>query len=83
MPVHHAPEFRELTDVELATQLEHAHQELFNLRFQIATRKLKNNQRLRAVRREIARIHTVARERELDVLYQQAQAALSDETAEA
>lgn len=58
-------ELRELTDEELAERLRESTEELFNLRFQMATGQLNNNRRLRTVRQEIARIYTVLREREL------------------
>lgn len=58
-------ELRELTDKELAERLRESKEELFNLRFQMATGQLNNNRRLRTVRQEIARIYTVLREREL------------------
>ena len=58
-------ELRELTDEELAERVREAKEELFNLRFQMATGQLNNNRRLRLVRQEIARIYTVLREREL------------------
>ncbi|MFY9335983.1 MAG: 50S ribosomal protein L29 [Mycobacterium sp.] len=60
-----AGELRELTDDELITKLRESKEELFNLRFQMATGQLANNHRLRTVRQEIARIYTVLREREL------------------
>jgi large subunit ribosomal protein L29 len=56
---------RELTDDELVLRLREAKEELFNLRFQMATGQLDNNRRLRLVRHDIARIYTVMREREL------------------
>jgi large subunit ribosomal protein L29 len=58
-------ELRELTDDELAERVRESKEELFNLRFQIATGQLTNNRRLRVVRHEIARVYTVLREREL------------------
>jgi large subunit ribosomal protein L29 len=58
-------ELRELTDSELAERLRESKEELFNLRFQMATGQLNNNRRLRTVRQEIARVYTVLREREL------------------
>jgi large subunit ribosomal protein L29 len=58
-------ELRELHDDELATRLREAKEELFNLRFQMATGQLDNNRRLRTVRHDIARIYTILREREL------------------
>ncbi len=60
-----ADELRALTDDELLGRLRDAKQELFNLRFQNATGQLDNNRRLQTVRRDIARIYTVMREREL------------------
>ncbi|WKK60856.1 50S ribosomal protein L29 [Corynebacterium sp. P3-F1] len=60
-----AHEFRELTDAELNDRLGAAKEELFNLRFQLATGQLTNNRRIPAVKRDIARIYTVLREREL------------------
>jgi large subunit ribosomal protein L29 len=58
-------ELRELHDEELDTRLHEAKEELFNLRFQMATGQLDNNRRLRTVKHDIARIYTVLREREL------------------
>ncbi len=58
-------ELRELTEEELAERLRESKEELFNLRFQMATGQLNNNRRLRVVRQEIARVYTVLREREL------------------
>ena len=60
-----AGELRELTDDELTDKLRESKEELFNLRFQMATGQLDNNRRLRTVKQEIARIYTVLREREL------------------
>ena len=62
-----AAELRELADDELVTRLREAKEELFNLRFQNATGQLDNNRRLQTVRRGIARIYTVMRERELGI----------------
>jgi large subunit ribosomal protein L29 len=62
-----ANEYRGLTDEELDTRLREAKEELFNLRFQVATGQLDNNRRLQTVRHEIARIYTVMRERELGI----------------
>ena len=58
-------EARDLSQAELARRLDEAHQELLNLRFQYATGQLKNTARLGQVRREVARLRTVLREREL------------------
>lgn len=60
-----ANEIRDMTIPELRAKLLDAHQELFNLRFQLATRQLTNHRRLLQVRRDIARIKTVLREKEL------------------
>jgi large subunit ribosomal protein L29 len=60
-----AADLRELSDEELVLRVREAKEELFNLRFQMATGQLDNNRRLRTVRRDIARIYTVMREREL------------------
>ncbi len=63
-----AAEIRDLNDDELVTRLAEAKEELFNLRFQVATGQLDNNRRLHHVRRDIARIYTVMRERELGIV---------------
>ncbi|KAA5833424.1 large subunit ribosomal protein L29 [Saccharopolyspora antimicrobica] len=60
-----ASELRELNEEELVQRLKEAKEELFNLRFQMATGQLSNNRRLRTVRQDIARIYTIMREREL------------------
>jgi large subunit ribosomal protein L29 len=60
-----AAELRELPEEELVTRLREAKAELFNLRVQSATGQLDNNRRLQVIRREIARIYTIMREREL------------------
>jgi large subunit ribosomal protein L29 len=58
---------RSLEDDEIATKLREAKEELFNLRFQAATGQLESHGRLNAVRKEIARIYTIMRERELGI----------------
>jgi large subunit ribosomal protein L29 len=58
-------ELREMDDQELLDSLASAQQELFNLRFQHVTGQLDNYSRLGAVRKDIARLHTVLREREI------------------
>ncbi|MFA5078989.1 MAG: 50S ribosomal protein L29 [Dehalococcoidia bacterium] len=58
-------EIRALGDAELQKKLEEAHQELFNLRFKLETRQLVNHRELPKVRKKIARINTIIREREL------------------
>ena len=60
-----AKEVRSLTDVELNQKLHEAYQELFNLRFRQATKQVANTGRIRVVRRDIARMQTVVRERQL------------------
>ncbi len=62
-----AQELRELDDRSLVTRRAEAKEELFNLRFQVATGQLDNNRRLQVVRRDIARIYTIMRERELGI----------------
>ena len=62
-----AHELDELTDIDLEARLREAKEELFNLRFQAATGQLDNNSRLRVVKKDIARIYTVVRERELGI----------------
>ncbi|MDX6348698.1 MAG: large subunit ribosomal protein [Streptomyces sp.] len=60
-------ELRELDDEGLLGKLREAKEELFNLRFQAATGQLENNTRLKIVRKDIARIYTLMRERELGI----------------
>ena len=62
-----AHELHELSNVDLETKLREAKEELFNLRFQSATGQLESHGRLKAVRRDIARIYTILRERELGI----------------
>lgn len=62
-----ASELRDMTDEDLNQKLREAKSELFNLRFQSATGQLANNASLRSVRRSIARIYTVQREREIGI----------------
>jgi large subunit ribosomal protein L29 len=61
-------QLRVSTEEELQAKLAEAKEELFNLRFQGATGQLESHGRLRAVRKEIARIYTVMRERELGII---------------
>ena len=69
-------QLRVSTEEELQSKLTQAKEELFNLRFQVATGQLDNNRRLQTVRRDIARIYTVMRERELGIIID-----VEDETA--
>lgn len=62
-----AGEIRGLSDEELLSKLEEAHEELFNLRFRLATRQLENHREIPNVKRRIARIQTILRERELGI----------------
>jgi len=59
-------EYRQMEEEELYSRLGQAKQELFNLRFQLVTGRLDNSSRLGQVRRDVARILTVMREREID-----------------
>jgi large subunit ribosomal protein L29 len=63
-----AGQLRSSSAEELSSKLAEAKEELFNLRFQGATGQLESHGRLRAVRKEIARIYTVMRERELGII---------------
>ena len=63
-----ATELRDATAEDLVAKLGDAKKELFNLRFQAATGQLESHGRLHAVRKEIARIYTVKRERELGIV---------------
>jgi len=72
-----AEEIHGMSETQLRSALEDARQELFNLRFQIATRKIKNHQRIPQVKKDIARINTALRERELMREY----AGVDDEAA--
>ena len=60
-----ASEIRELSDTELKNKEKHANEELFNLRFQLATGQLENTMRVPQLKKDIARIMTILREREL------------------
>ena len=62
-----AHELDEMNDVDLEARLRESKEELFNLRFQAATGQLESHGRLRTVKKDIARIYTVVRERELGI----------------
>jgi large subunit ribosomal protein L29 len=62
-----ANEIRQMTDQELDAKLLDLKNELFNLRFQLATGQLDNPMRIKAVRKDIARVKTIVRERELGI----------------
>ena len=76
-----AHELDEMNDIDLESKLREAKEELFNLRFQAATGQLESHGRLRTVKKDIARIYTVVRERELGIRV--APGADEDEAAEA
>ncbi len=60
-------EFRALGTDDLKKQLEETHQELFNLRFRLATKQLVNHREVRRVKRKIARLKTLLTEKELGI----------------
>ena len=60
-------EFRDMSTDDLNKELEDSHQELFNLRFRVATKQLVNHRELRRVKRKIARLKTLLTERELGI----------------
>ena len=62
-----AKEIRALSPEELSKQLEAVHRELFDLRFRLATKQLVNHREIPRVKREIARLETIMRERELGI----------------
>ncbi len=72
-----AQELRRLSDEDLITKIEEGYKELFNLRFQKVTGKLTNTSRPRQVRRDIARMKTILRERDIDRAF-----ALEEEVAD-
>jgi len=63
----HIVELREMSDEQLEEKLEHAREELFNLRFQQASARLQNTARIKTVRREIAQINEILHKRQLAV----------------
>jgi len=58
-------ELREMTSAELETKLQSLKEELFNLRFQLAINQLDNPMRIKAVKKDIARVQTIIRQNEL------------------
>lgn len=60
-----AKEIREMSDKDLEKKLDELKEELFNLRFQLAIGQLDNHMRIKQVRKDIARVKTIMREREL------------------
>jgi len=77
-----AAELRELPDEELYVRIESAKEELFNLRFQLATGQLDNSSRLKELRHDVARTLTVLRERHLEVELEAELARVDAETLE-
>jgi large subunit ribosomal protein L29 len=80
MPSKAAAELRELTDEQLLERADSAKEELFNLRFQLATGQLDDSSSIKKVRHEIARIATVMRQRDIEA---REDAALTDASREA
>ena len=62
-------EIQTLKTEELVKQLEATHRELFDLRFRLSTRQLVNHREIRRVKRKIARLKTIIRERELGIVH--------------
>ena len=60
-----ASELRELTDQEIQKQKKEISEELFNLKIQVATQQTTNVSRIKKLRRDLARVHTVLREKQL------------------
>ena len=60
-----ASELRELTEEEIAKQKKELSEELFNLKIQVATQQTTNVARIKKIRRDLARVHTVIREKEI------------------
>jgi large subunit ribosomal protein L29 len=69
-----AQEIRAMTSDEMAQRLDDASEELFNLRFQFSTGRLENFNRLTEVKRDIARLKTIVRERELEQMWEEGEA---------
>jgi large subunit ribosomal protein L29 len=78
-----AAELRELPDEELYVRIESAKEELFNLRFQLATGQLDNSSRLKELRHDVARALTVLRERHLEAQLEAELARVDAEMLEA
>lgn len=62
-----AKEIREMSETELQSRLDELKTELFNLRFQLATGQLDNPMQIKRVRKDIARVKTIVRERQLNI----------------
>ena len=75
-------ELRELPDDELVARIEGAKEELFNLRFQLATGQLDNPSRIKQVRHEVARVASVLREREIELELDEIEARIEEQIEE-
>ena len=62
-----AADIRSLSHDEIAKELEEAHEALFNIRFRLATMQLRNHREIRQVKKNIARLQTIIREKELGI----------------
>ena len=71
-------ELREMNYRELTDKLAESKEELFNLRFQLATNQLDNTARIGAVKKTVARIRTILRQREIELWYAQQEAAANE-----
>ncbi|MDE0122050.1 MAG: 50S ribosomal protein L29 [bacterium] len=71
-------ELREMNYRELTEKLAESKEELFNLRFQLATNQLDNTARIGAVKKTVARIRTILRQREIELWYAQQEAAANE-----
>jgi large subunit ribosomal protein L29 len=78
-----AAELRELPDEELHSRIDGAKEELFNLRFQLATGALDNTARMKQLRHDVARLATVLREREIEAELDAIAAAQAGPSADA
>jgi len=76
-------ELREMNYRELTEKLAESKEELFNLRFQLATNQLDNTARIGAVKKTVARIRTILRQREIELWYAQQEAAAAQAEADA
>ncbi|HBY98135.1 MAG: 50S ribosomal protein L29 [Ardenticatenaceae bacterium] len=72
-------EIRDLSNAEIVQKLDEAYEKLWSMRFQLATRQLQDTNQIKQVRRDIARMKTVLREREIWAEYEAAQQAAGEE----
>lgn len=71
-------ELREMNYRELTEKLAESKEELFNLRFQLATNQLDNTARVGAVKKTVARVRTILRQREIELWYAQQEAGANE-----